>query len=866
MLGSPLAGAAAVEYVAPAVDYVATGAVPVATNVVPVGAPTTSAPANFVPVAAAVVPGAANVVPVAAAVVPAPATVVPVAAAVVPVATHAKPGAAGVEPAAATFTFALPAQPMTQALAAVSRLTGQNIVYAHDTPYQLRAPALAGRFSAEQALAHLLAGTALRVQRSDALTLAVSEAPAPDEQLLLQPLTIDADRPGRYQPDALTHVSHTRQPWLEQPQAISRVTHQALNDQQPRNLDDALHHVAGVTQGNTLGSTQDTLIKRGFGDNRDGSILRDGMPVVQGRNFNATSDSIEVLKGPAALLYGIQDPGGVINVLSKLAQLQPRTELQGKASSFAHGRDGADAMLDSTGPLGANGLAYRLIVDHQDETYWRNYGVHRETLVAPSLAWYGEHDEVQLAYEHRTFVTPFDRGTVINPDTGHVLDLPYDRRLDEPFNDMTGRSELVRLGYTHRLQDDWQVRAAYSYNQETYDAYQVRISGVDTATGTLTRRMDGTLNSVSRDQQGQLELSGSYPLWGRQHDLLTGVSSEHRLYYRGDLLRQSALSTFSYVDPVYGREVAPTTVSASDSNQLDRLRTSAWYLRDSIHLNDAWIATLGGRALVYDQYAGRGRPFHANTDTNASAWVPSAGLVYRFAPQWSWYASYSESFKPNSSIAPLNAASAQIIDSSIRPEQAKAWETGLKFEQSAGLTASLALYDIRKRNVLVSETVDDLPVSRNAGAVRSRGLELEASGKLADRWELMAAYSFTDAWVTRDPQLQGKPLQNVPRQSASLYLSRDMGSLAALGNWQLGGGPRYVGARAGDAANTFSLPAYTVTDAFARLDTHVGDTKVELQLNLNNLFDRHYYPSSVSQYMVSVGDPRQVVVTGRVVF
>lgn len=770
---------------------------------------------------------------------------------------------------AARYRFALPAQPLVDALAAFSRVTGQNVVYAADLPNQLKAPALQGAYTAEQALTQLLIGTALQVQRSDANTLAIREQPGAPDQIQLQPLRIDSDVFGRYQNDARPQVSHSRQTWLSQPQAISRVNREALSDQQPRHLDDALRHVSGITQGNTLGSTQDTLIKRGFGDNRDGSIMRDGMPVVQGRNFNATTDRIEVLKGPSALLYGIQDPGGVINVVSKTPQLSARHEFQSKVSGFARGRDGGDLTLDSTGPLtgdATTGLAYRMIIAHQDERYWRNYGNHRETLIAPSLAWYGERDELQLGYEHRTFVTPFDRGTVINPSTGRVLDIPYDRRLDEPFNDMTGTSELLRFSYSHWLDDNWQLRGAYSYNQETYDAYQVRITGVNTAAGTLTRRIDGTLDSISRDQQGQLELSGTQSLGGLDHELLLGLSTEHRLYYRGDLLRQASATTFSYAQPVYGLQDAPTTVSATDSNQLDRLRTNALYLRDSIHLSDEWITTMGVRALVYDQYAGRGRPFRANTDITGQAWVPSAGLVYRFAPQWSWYASYSESLKPNSSIAPLNAASAQIIDATIRPERAKAWETGIKFEREQGLSASLALYDIRKRNVLVSETVDGDPVSRNAGAVRSRGIELEASGPLTAYWDLMAAYSFTDAWVTRDPQLQGKPLQNVPRQSASLYLSHEVGSVLSLGDLHVGGGPRYVGERAGDAADSFRLPAYTVSDAFARLDTRVGGHNLQLQLNLNNLFNRQYYPSSVSQYMVSMGDPRQVVLSSTVEF
>ena len=764
------------------------------------------------------------------------------------------------------YRFALKPQALADALFVFSRLTGQNIVYATEAPYALRTPAVSGDLTAEQALGRLLQGSSLTWRRTDEHTLALVPLPIDPEQIQLQPLSIQASRDDSYQPSPGTLVSHTHAPWLEQPQAISRVPAAVLRDQQPHNLDDALRHVSGVTQGNTLGSTQDTLIKRGFGDNRDGSILRDGMPVVQGRNFNATTDSIEVLKGPAALLYGIQDPGGVINVISKTPQQTVSHELQAKASTYAQGRTGGALTLDSTGPLAGTELAYRVILEHQDEDYWRNYGVHRETLVAPSLVWYGDKDELLLSYEHRTFATPFDRGTAIDPNTGHVLNIPYGRRLDEPFNDMTGRSELARVTYEHSADDGWKWRAAYSYNEETYDAYQVRITAVDPDAGTLTRSMDGTLGSVSRDQQGELELAGSRRWLGLEHELLIGASLEHRLYFRGDLLRQTSQGTFSYLNPVYGEEPVPTQVSASASDQSDRLRTGALYLRDAIHLNERWIATLGTRFLTYDQYAGRGRPFHANTDINGTAWVPSAGLVYRFAPAWSWYGSYSESFKPNSSIAPLNAATEQIIDSSIQPEQAKAWETGLKFEQPDGLSASLALYDIRKRNVLVSETVDGLPVSRNAGAVRSRGLELEASGRIARGWELMAAYSFTDAWVTRDPQLQGKPLQNVPRQSASLYVSHDLGELFGPGDLRIGGGPRYVGERAGDAANSFRLPAYTVADAFARYDVRLGETRLRLQLNLNNLFDRHYYPSSVSQYFVSVGDPRQLVLSSSLAF
>lgn len=118
-----------------------------------------------------------------------------------------------------------------------------------------------------------------------------------------------------------------------------------LRDQAPRNLDDALYNVSGITQGNNFGGTADTVMKRGFGDNRDGSIMRDGMPVVQGRALNASTERVEVLKGPASLLYGIQDPGGVINVVSKRPQLQAYNALTLRGSSYGSGKNGSGAGL-----------------------------------------------------------------------------------------------------------------------------------------------------------------------------------------------------------------------------------------------------------------------------------------------------------------------------------------------------------------------------------------------------------------------------------------------------------------------------------------------------------------------------------------
>jgi iron complex outermembrane receptor protein len=758
------------------------------------------------------------------------------------------------------YAFAQPSQPLAAALNAFSRTTGQSVVYTLELA-DLQAPALNGSLSAEQALQQLLGNAGLSWRRLDARTLTLELADSAGA-LNLEAINVNSQMDDySYQPPASASIMRGQGPIQDIPQAINVVPAQVIRDQAPRNLDDALANVSGITQGNNFGGTSDTVMKRGFGDNRDGSIMRDGMPLVQGRSLNASTERVEVLKGPASLLYGIQDPGGVINVVSKRPQLEQYNALTLRGSTYGSGKNGSGGGLDSTGALGDSPLAYRLIVDHEDEDYWRNYGVHRESLVAPSLAWLGEDTQVVLAYEHREFLYPFDRGTAFGSD-GHPLNIPATRRLDEPFNDMEGRSDLYRLEVDHQLSDDWKAHFGYSFNRETYDASQVRVTAVNEAKGTLTRSIDGTHNAMSRDQFATFSLNGNVVVAGMRHDLLVGVDHEDRKVFRGDLIRQTPSATFSYENPLYGQQQEGSNVRASDSDQTDKLRTDSLFIQDALHLDEHWILVAGGRFQQYDQYAGRGRPFKANTDNSGQTWVPNAGVVYKVDEQLSLYGSYSESFKPNSSIAPLSIGGGQtlLLDGGIAPEEGKSWELGAKLDIPGQLTGNLALFDITKRNVLVADG-DSNPgtiIYSNAGQVRSRGVELDLTGQLSERWSLIGSYAFTDAEVTKDPELKGKRLQNVARHSGSLSAVYDYGSLFGGDRLRLGAGARYVGERAGNATNDFDLPAYTVADAFASYETQLDEHKVRLQLNVKNLFDRVYYTSAVNRYFVALGDARQV--------
>ncbi|SMB25141.1 TonB-dependent siderophore receptor [Serratia proteamaculans] len=659
-----------------------------------------------------------------------------------------------------------------------------------------------------------------------------------------------------YQP--LTSVTGTRTETrlLNVPQAIDIVPQQVITDQAVSSLDEALYNVSGITQANTLGGTQDAVMKRGFGDNRDGSILRDGVRSVQARNFTPTTERVEVLKGPASMLYGMGEPGGMINMITKKPQLQQHTHVEGWGSSFK----GGGGQLDVTGPLGTSGFAYRMIVDHDETDYWRNFGRNRQTVIAPSLMWYGESTTVRVAYEHMEYLVPFDRGTIIDSRTGKPVNTPRDRRFDESYNATRGDQDSVTLQVDQVLNESWKSSLTYAYSRNSYSDNQARALALDPETGVLSRQADSTAHAVSHANAVQLTLNGDVDWGSINHQMLFGFDFEDNRTYRGDMIRGKKNSDFNIYHPVYGQMPTSNAVSAKDSDQRENLTSYGWFMQDSVQLTDKWLVMGGLRYDAFDVFAGKGRPFITNTDSSDGKLVPRAGVVYKLTPYVSLYSSYTESFKPNSSIA------SQI--GSLPPEQGKAWEVGSKIELPNGITGTLALFDITKRNVMVSELVNGETVTRTAGRVRSQGVELDVAGNITDSLSLIGSYAYTDARVVDDPDNKGKEMTNVARHTASLFLTQDLGSpgLYSGDNVRMGAGAHYVGRRAGNAANSFNLDNYTVADAFAAYTMPVNGYRVKWQLNLKNLFDKTYYPSSGGNLRVAVGEPREVVLRASVDF
>jgi iron complex outermembrane recepter protein len=684
---------------------------------------------------------------------------------------------------------------------------------------------------------------------------AVSSAYAQDEKVTeLSEVEVKADKTAAqkkqtYQAKSSSVATQTDTPIIEIPQTIHVVTKQKLEDRQPHSLDEALNTITGVKQSNTLGGTQDAIQKRGFGGNRDNSIMRNGLQSVQARNFTPTTERVEVLKGPATLLYGIQDPGGIINVVTKKPQDQASYEISDYMTSFG----GGGQQVDLTGPLSDSGLSYRLIADQQDYNYWRNFGEIEQGVVAPSLLWKNDQTSVLVDYEHMDYSVPFDRGTYIDTKTGKPINVPREQRLDETYNITTGQADTANLKIDHELNSRWSVHGGYGYSRNYYNDDQMRVTAINSTTGVVTRRADATKDADQQAHSVTLYTVGKIPQGSTVHEVTTGVQYMHNYRTLGDLYRNATVKNYNMYNPTYGTSALPSIVSATDSDQTDKLRTAAIYMQDSWYLDDHWILVGGGRYDHYDELTGKGRPFVVRSNPKESKFVPRAGVVYMVTPEWSVYSSYTESFRPNTSIATMIGE--------LPAEEGQAWEVGTKW-QTDRITATTALFNIDKKNVLTAATDSaGSTYYRVAGRVRSRGLETDVSGELNDNWSAFAGYSFTDADVLDDPELAGTPVDGVSKHMASLGLTRNWGQVLG-GQVRTGASSRYTGTwYIGNTEGImYSLPSSMVYDLFASYERKVSNHPLKLQFNVKNLFDETYYTSGVSNAnvpIVAYGDPRE---------
>lgn len=671
-----------------------------------------------------------------------------------------------------------------------------------------------------------------------------------------------------YQTTGTSVVSKAEVPVFDTPNTVNILSTKLLEDRKPESLIDALYNVSGVSQANTLGGMFDSIQKRGFGGNRDNSIMRNGLQAGPAKNFSATTETVEVLKGPASVLYGIQDPGGVVNIITKKPQQTPRYVVGGTLGN--HSLWGTQ--LDFTGGLG-NGFAYRFIYDKQEKDYWRNFGKVKNTTYAPSLSWENDKTKVLLSYEHKDILEPFDRGTNLLTATNALPDIPVSRRLDEPNNETTAKTDNIDFKIEHKLSDGWKLNAGYSYARYKYFYDQARITNINitdvaipavknkkgeiTSPELSARNVRREIEQQQGDQRvhsGTLNIVGEFGIGDIANRFVAGIDAMRNIRDLGPIYNKGITNSDINIDnPKYTSPVAAHKNGNGNAYQYNYLKTVGIYIQDTAYFTDNFIMTGGLRYEYFDQFAGRhclnaanckkGQNLTktGNTDQHNGKLLYQLGAVYKFTPHIATFANYSESFRPQMSVA-------TPVSGDLKPEQGKSFEIGAKYE-NLGFNATLALFNITKRNVAESVGSGSNAQLNIVGKQRSRGVEFDLNGQITDSLSVAANYTYTKVKSLENelyPDAVNQQLSGVPKHQASLFLAYNVGEFD-FGNIRVGGGARYLGswhAYNSDYTKAYKLPHAVVYDAFIAYDTKISGKKVSFQLNGKNLTDKTYYPST----------------------
>jgi len=633
----------------------------------------------------------------------------------------------------------------------------------------------------------------------------------------------------------------------ETPQSISVVSKDVVEDLGATRLQDALDYAGGVGRANNFGGQGlTTFTVRGF---TTGEFYRNGFPINRGYPNMPDANTIErleVLRGPATMLYGRGDPGGTFNVVSK----QPLAERTVTLGSQLNDQGMQRGTLDASGPLDEEGrLAYRLNVVGEGGDTFRDHVETERYGIAPVLTWQAT-DATKLIFEGDFMRNnaPLDRGlTRYAKQTGTASRDSFFGEKDA--GKLHNDNNMAQMRFEHMLNDDWTLGGGFQWLDGSLKGNAIEANGIADDGRTLERNFNYRKLEWT-DKDTQLNLTGHFDTAGLQHTLLTGI--EYEDYDYKSIIQRSSGAVGAYpidiFDPVYGQPRPALT--RTPTHDKENLKTYAAFVQDQVALTDKLKVLAGARferfEHDYETYVPGGKSWQASDN----AVTPRIGVTYDLTETLAIYADTARSFKPNTGASRQGGG--------FEPEKGKSYEMGLKWEAlDQQLSVDAAIYQIEKRNVLTTDPVDST-FSVAAGEVRSRGFDVNVAGNLTPEWRVMGGYAYVDAEVTKDNVLRsGTRLMNIPKNSFSLlnmYEFQD-GTFKGLG---LGTGLKYVDERAGQTANTaFSMGSYTVVDL---LSFYKINDKVRLNLDVKNLFDRDYEEGAFGNVYAYPGAPRTVQV------
>ncbi len=641
-------------------------------------------------------------------------------------------------------------------------------------------------------------------------------------------VTVHGDATLDNQADSTTR---TAIPLTDLAASIQVVPRELLRERGVTRTDQLLDNISGVLAESSYGGNGATFFNiRGFSENNG---LRDGF-----RNYGYLAfrdvqniERVEVFKGPAGALYGgVGAVGGYVNTVSK----RPERENFGDASLTVGTAGLARTTLDVNRMLD-NGVTVRVNGAADKNAGFRDDAGTESWSLAPAVSWRdGRGTSLTLLTEFNHLTRDgFDFGV---PNIPQYRDLSRTRYFGASGDFGRNDTQAATLLFDHVLNDRWTARLSAHASRAHQVSQQSFPDLFSYAGGSLLDYSVYTgANETSKQYDVQAELTGTVVAGGMKHALLAGIDYGY-LAQGGAGSAVSAL-TLDLFDPGFVSALVP--VALAGAYHQAQGRDLGLYVQDLVDIAPQFKLHLGLRADRFENRELVGGSETASGSQNALS--PRVGLVWQPHAATSFFADWSRSHAPN--------VAHSVSNSTYDAEIGQQVEAGIKQELIQNrLHASLAVFDLKRANILTSDPVD--PARQVlTGRQNSRGVEFDIAGTITPGWKVIAAYTYLDAVVKSDTSLPvGDALSNVPRHHASAWSTYERNGLG------VGAGVYYVGAREANLPNTYRLPGYVRTDAMVSYRSGPWRT----QLNVINLFDRRYVTggaASVFNYTLAPSQP-----------
>ncbi|MGX1788324.1 TonB-dependent siderophore receptor [Bosea sp. NPDC055332] len=657
------------------------------------------------------------------------------------------------------------------------------------------------------------------------------------------------------------------------PQAVSVLGRDEIDDRKALKVDEALRYTAGVAA-QTFGPDPDTdwIFIRGFQATQTG-VFMDGLQLYA-YGFGGFQidpfllERVEVLKGPASVLYGGSTPGGIVNLVSKRPNGKNFGYVEAGINNWGNAYLGLDIGVSDKQGIWSTRLTGKLSGGDQYTDYSKDF----RGVLMPQISYQPNGATRFTAYGMYAALDQTRVGDGFLPYVGTVVNAPFGkiRRgafYGEPSIDDQERTQTL-LGYEfqHQFANNWTFTQNLRYGVmkgSQLGPYGFGYAGADAPFGDRLQPVgpDYQLYRIGFQERTRVRtftvdnrVDGKVVTGPLEHSLLFGIDYK---YFNIDHTQASGgATTISVTNPVYGAQQGPAGVYL---NQDLKHHQIGFYAQDQIRFGGGWLLTLNGRYDYVDKksVSPAGLLFSPTYDKKEASWSGRAGLGYEFANGLTPYVSAATFFTPVFDAVPnLLGGPGQPF----RPEEGQQFEAGVKYKpgfMDALLTASV--FHITKQNVLnPAPTALNPFAQQQLGEVTSRGFEFEAKANITKDLKLLASFTAFDLKTTKDtrPLLVGKTPVVVPEVTASAWLDYTVpeGAFKGLG---LGAGVRYVGSSYANAENSLKVPSATVVDAAIRYQ--IGNWG--MALNVTNLFDKVYVKSCNGQSGCGYGDARTVTVS-----